>query len=116
LQYRKTDSLYGYYFSNFYEKQNIKTRDKIDYVLDIIRFIERVPVKFLKYLEGTEGLFEIRISTVFKQIRIFCFFDEGQIVVLTNCFVKKTKKTPKKELELAIKLKKEYFISKNKGV
>jgi phage-related protein len=51
-----------------------------------------------------------------KQIRIFCFFDKGQVVVLTNCFVKKTQKIPKKELELAIKLKKEYFALKKRGV
>lgn len=107
---------YGNYFPKFYEEQNIKTRDKIDYVIDIIRFVNRVPIQFLKHLEGTESLYEIRVSTTFKQIRIFCFFDEGHIVVLTNCFVKKTQKTPKRELELAIKLKREYFATKKKGV
>lgn len=107
---------YGNYFSKFYEKQNIRTRDKIDYVIDIIKYVDRVPIQFLKYLEWTESLYEIRISTTFKQIRVFCFFDKGQIVVLTNCFVKKTQKTPKRELELAIKLKKEYFSTKKKGL
>jgi phage-related protein len=106
---------FGNYFSKFYEKQNDKTRDKIDYVIDIIKFIERVPIQFLKHLEGTNSLYEIRVSTTFKQIRIFCFFDEGQVVVLTNCFIKKTQKTPKKELELATKLKKEYLRTKLKG-
>ena len=85
-------AFYGNYFSRFYEKQNNKTKDKIDYVIDIIRFVDRVPIQFLKYLKGTGSLYEIRISTTFKQIRIFCFFDEGQVVVLTNCFVKKTQK------------------------
>jgi len=103
---------YGNYFSKFYEKQDKKVKNKIDYVLDIIKFIERVPIQFLKYLEGTESLYEIRVSTTFKQIRIFCFFEENEVVVLTNCFVKKTQKTPKKELELAIKLKKEYITNK----
>ncbi len=40
--------------------------------------------------------------------RIFCFFDQGQLVVLMNGFQKKTQKTPKKEIELALKLKAEY--------
>jgi phage-related protein len=40
--------------------------------------------------------------------RIFCFFDEGQLVVLVNGFKKKTQKTPKKEIELALKLKAAY--------
>jgi len=107
---------YGNYFSKFYEKQNGKTKDKIDYAIDIIKYVDRVPIQFLKYLKGTEGLYEIRVSTTFKQIRVFCFFDKGQIVVLTNCFVKKTQKTPRRELELATKLKKEYFATKKKGV
>jgi len=106
-------TLYGRYFLNFYEKQSDKVRDKIDYVLDLIKNEERVPKKFLKYLSGTDGLYEIKVSTVFSNIRIFCFFDEGKLVVLTNCFVKKTQKTPKKQLDLAIKLKKEYFTKKN---
>jgi len=108
-------TLFRKYFSNFYKGQNIKTRDKIDYVIEIVKYVERVPVKFLKHLEGTDGLFEIRVSTTYKEIRIFCFFDKGELVVLTNCFVKKTQKTPKRELELAIKLKKEYYEIKKKG-
>ena len=61
-------TFYGNYFSKFYEKQNIKTRDKIDYVIDIIKYIDRVPIRFLKYIEGTESLYEIRILTTFNQI------------------------------------------------
>jgi len=105
---------YSNYFFKFYEKQDKKVRNKIDYVIDLIKFIDRVPIRFIKFLEGTDSLYEIKVSTTFKQIRIFCFFDEKELVVLTNCFVKKTQKTPKKELYLAIKLKKEYF--KNKRV
>ena len=107
-------TFYGNYFPVFYAKQNKKAQNKIDYVIDIIRCVERVPVRFLKHLEGTEGLYEIRISTTLKQFRVFSFFDKGHVVVLSNCFVKKTQKTPKKELELAIKLKKEYFAVKKK--
>ena len=44
--------------------------------------------------------------------RIFCFFDAGHLVVLLNEFQKKSQKTPKQELELAKKLKKQYFIDK----
>jgi phage-related protein len=96
--------LYGNYFFEFYEKQADRVKDKIDYVLDLIRSEERVPKKFLNFLIGTDGLYEIKITTVFSDIRIFCFFDEGRLVVLTNCFVKKSQKTLKKEL--AIKFKK----------
>ena len=107
-------SIYGNYFSEFYVKQTDKVKDKIDYVVDLIKNEERVPKKFLKFLTDTDGLYEIKVSTAFKNIRIFCFFDDGRLIVLTNCFVKKTQKTPKKELRLAIKLKNEYFKNKLK--
>ncbi|MFY7889342.1 MAG: type II toxin-antitoxin system RelE/ParE family toxin [Spirosomataceae bacterium] len=40
--------------------------------------------------------------------RIFCFFDDGKLVVLANGFHKKTQKTPKSEIEKALKIKHEY--------
>jgi phage-related protein len=40
--------------------------------------------------------------------RIFCFFDEGKIVVIMNGFQKKSQKTPKGEIERALKIKNEY--------
>lgn len=104
---------YGDYFDVFYQEQDQKSRDKIDFVLDLIKHEKQVPKKFLKHMEGTDNLYEIRVSTTFKEIRIFSFFDQGYLVILANCIVKKTQKTPKTALELAIKLKKEYF--KNKG-
>ena len=105
---------YGSYFLNFYSKQDAKTKQKIDFVLDLIRNIERVPIKFLKYLEGSDGIYEVKVRTSTKSIRIFCFFDSGSLVILINSFVKKTAKTPKKELKEATKLKEEYFVEKLK--
>jgi phage-related protein len=103
---------YGDYFLDFYYKQEDKTKLKIDFVLDLIRNVEKVPVKFLKHLEGTDGLYEIKIITSLKSIRIFCCFDEGNLIVLLNCIIKKTNKTPKRELEKALKLKEEYLLIK----
>lgn len=71
-----------------------------------------MPEKFLKHLEGSEGLFEIRVEYQSNIYRIFCCFDEGKLVVLFNGFQKKTQKTPKNELEKAEKLMNEYFQSK----
>jgi phage-related protein len=45
---------------------------------------------------------------------VFSFFDEGKMIILVNGFQKKTQKTPKNEIELAEKLKKEYFDEKDK--
>ena len=65
-------------------------------------------------MAGTEGLYEIRIEFESNIYRIFCCFDKGHLVVLFNGFQKKTQKTPKKEIELVLKLKEEYFNSKIK--
>ncbi|MBN1407167.1 MAG: type II toxin-antitoxin system RelE/ParE family toxin [Calditrichaceae bacterium] len=77
---------------------------------------ERIPKKFFDQLTGYDGLFEIRIEFESNIFRIFCCFDEGNLVVLFNGFQKKTRKTPKNEIEKALKIKQEYFDYKNKGV
>ena len=103
---------YKNYFVDFYESQETKVQEKIEYVLDLVRFERQVPKKFFKALENTDGIYEVRVITTFKSIRIFCFFDDGNLVVLANCLVKKTKKTPKKDIKLAERLKKEYLRNK----
>ena len=54
------------------------------------------------------GLLELRIKFSNDISRIFYFFVVGEHIILTNGFVKKTRKTPKSELELARKYKAEY--------
>ena len=67
-------------------------------------------------MENTDGLYEIRVEYGSNIYRIFCCFDEGRIVVLFNAFQKKTQKTPQKEIEKALRLKREYFeLKKNSG-
>jgi len=103
------------HFIEFYQKQNIKVKGKIQYVFELLRQVERVPKKFLKHLSGTNGLYEIRIEYQSNIYRIFCYFDKGELVVLFNGFQKKTQKTPKKEIEKAVKLMEQYFELINKG-
>ncbi len=100
---------YGNYFQDFYIEQNDKVREKIGFVFRVIKTVDKIPEKFFKHLKGTDGLFEIRVEVSYDIFRIFCCFDKGNIVVLFNAFQKKTQKTPKQEIELAEKLKKEYL-------
>jgi len=71
-----------------------------------------VPKKYFTHMEDLEGLFEIRVEVGSNIFRVFSFFDEGNLVILLNGFQKKSQKTPKNEIELAEKLKKEYFNEK----
>ena len=70
--------------------------------------MQRVPETYLKHIENTDGLFEVRVQLGSDIFRIICFFDQGRLVVLANGFQKKTQKTPKKEIEKALKIKEEY--------
>jgi phage-related protein len=106
---------YKNHFVDFYKSQEFKVQEKIEYVFDLIRFEKQVPKKFFKRLENTDGIYEIRVITAFKSIRVLCFFDKGELIVLTNCFIKKTQKTPKQEIKMAEKLKVEYLNEKYGG-
>lgn len=104
----RTITLYKNYFSDFYHKQRQKVKDKILWTFRLIETIQFVPTDYLEHMEGTDGLYEIRVKLGSDIFRIFCFFDEGKIIVLANGFQKKTQKTPKAEIEKALKIKKEY--------
>lgn len=104
----RTITLYKNYFSNFYHKQRQKVKDKILWTFKVIETIQQVPTDYLEHMEGTDGLYEIRVKLGSDIFRIFCFFDEGKFIVLANGFQKKTQKVPRSEIEKALKIKREY--------
>ena len=104
----RTAIFYKDYFENFFVKQSTKVKAKTIWTIELIEEIERVPETYLKHIESTEGLYEIRIKFSRDIFRIFCFLDHGKLIVLANGFQKKTQKTPKKEIEKALKIKEEY--------
>ena len=103
---------YGEKILGFYRSQEEKIRVKMEFVLDLIRNEPRIPLKFFKKLVNSEDIYDFRVLTSQKSIRLLCFIDDGNLVVLTNAFVKKTQKTPKKEIKLAEKLKRQYLNEK----
>ena len=100
------------YFWDFYNRQTDKVQLKIDWTIDLIRTTPVVPKKFFKKLKNADDLWEIRINADNGIYRIFCFFDEDNLIILTSGFQKKTQKIPLKEIKKAIKIKKEYYGSK----
>lgn len=108
----RTIIFYKDYFQDFFVKQRVKVRDKIIWTLELIEDIQKIPETYLKHMENTDGLFEIRVQQGSDIFRIFCFFDQGQLVILMNGFQKKTQKIPKKEIIKALKIKEEYENSK----
>lgn len=106
---------YKHYFEQFLRKQPIKVQNKIFKIIEIIETYERVPKTYLKAVAGTAGLFEARIKLGSNIWRVFCFFDKGKLVILLNGFIKKTKKTPPKEIDKAKRLMNQYYEDKRKN-
>lgn len=102
--------VYKDYFLTFYRSLDAGAQKKIDYVLDVQKMQDRVSEKFVKFIR--DGLYEIRASHKGNIYRAFFIFDDGNIVMLFNGFQKKSQKTPSKEIEKALELKKEYYASK----
>ena len=105
---------YKHYFLEFFNKQTVEVQKKFNWTFQIIATTERIPKKYFQFMEGAVGLYEIRVEVGSNIFRAFAFFDEGHLIIIANAFQKKSQKTPKNELELAKRLKKEYFNEKEK--
>lgn len=103
---------YKTYFEDFLDEQLPKVQRKILQILRLLEEVEMIPESYLKHISGTAGLYEVRIVFGSDIYRVFCFFDEGKMVVLLGGFRKKTSRTPIKEIEKAIRLMKEYYEEK----
>jgi len=100
------------YFREFYKQQTWKVQKKILWTLQIVETFDRIPEIYFKYLENTEGLYEIRVQVGSNIFRIFCFFDSNNLVIVGNGFQKKSQKTPSNEIERAERIKNEYYEEK----
>lgn len=110
--YKRDLVVFKKFFWDFYGNLNHRAQKKIEWTLGLVRDLEVIPSKYFKSIAGTQGLFEIRVQYGNDAYRIFCFLNESRCVVLLNGFKKKTNRTPKREIEKAVKLKADYFNEK----
>lgn len=83
---------YKGYFWDFYNSLESNVKEKVDYVLQIVISVQRIPIKFFRHLE--DGIYEIRVEMSGNIFRIFSFFDDNKLVILLHGFQKKSQKTP----------------------
>ena len=102
---------YRHYFLDFFNELTEDVQKKFNWTFELIATIDRIPKKYFQYME--DGIYEIRVEVGSNIFRAFSFFDEGKIIVVANAFQKKTQKAPRNEIELAKKIKKEYFNEKD---
>jgi phage-related protein len=105
---------YKDYYLDFFNSLKPEVRKKFNWTLQLISTIERVPKKYFDHITNSTGIYEIRVEVGSDIYRVFSFFDKGNVIILANGFQKKSQKTPKGEIELAEKLKKEYLDEKGK--
>ena len=101
---------YGGYFERFILGLTEKEQKKVKYGLLLLKSQDKVSTRFVKYIR--DGIYELRTLYNGKIFRVFFIFDDGNIVVLFNGFQKKTQRTPECEIELAIKIKDNYYADK----
>lgn len=97
---------------SFWTNSEKKVIEKFVWTFDLVETIQFPSEQYLKKLEGTDGLYEIRVISDGDIFRVFCCFDEGKLVVLMNGFQKKTQGTPQREIEKALRIKDEYYAEK----
>ena len=98
---------YGGYFESFMERLTPEQRKKVNYGILLLKTLDRLPSKFVKYVDG--GLYELRTEFEGNIFRTFFIFDGNSVVVLFNGFQKKTQKTPRSEIEKAKRIKEAYY-------
>ena len=99
---------------DFLDSLSGKAAQKVTWVLKLIEDLDIVPSSYFKKLTGTEEIWECRIKFGSNAYRIFCFFAENSVVVLTHGFTKKSQKTPKTEIERAEAYKKDFLERRKK--
>lgn len=93
-EYRRI-TFFKNYFQDFFDKQSKKVKAKIVWTFDWVEDLQRVPETYLKHLENTDGLYEIRVQLGSDIFRIFCFFDRGAISRIGKRFSKENTENTK---------------------
>ena len=96
----------------FLDSFDSKQSQKVTWVLQLVEEIERVPKQYLKKLEATDDVWEVRIQSGNNAYRLLGFWDTGKFIILCHAFAKKTQATPLKEIKMAENRKKDYFARK----
>ena len=98
----------------FLDSLSGKAAQKVTWVLKLLEDMEAVPSTYFKKLVNTDEIWECRAQHGSNAYRIFCFFSDRSIVVLTHGFMKKSQKTHKREIERAESYRKDYIKRRKK--
>jgi phage-related protein len=100
---------------DFLDSLSGKVAQKVTWVLSLLEDLDIIPSSYFKKLVGSEEIWECRIQFGSNAYRIFCFFVDNSVVVLTHGFVKKSQKTPKSEIEKAEAYRRDFLRRRTKN-
>ncbi len=98
---------YRHYYIEFMKGLSEPEQNKIKRALLLFETEDRIPYHYISFIR--DGLYEFRVNYSNKEFRLFFIYDGDTIVVLFNCYVKKSQKAPRREIEKALRLKEEYY-------
>ena len=98
---------YKHYYTEFMAKLSVPEQTKIRRALSLFEVEDKMPSHYIKFIR--DGIYEFRVNFGNNEFRLLFIYDGDTIVVLFNCFKKKTQKTPENEIRKAIRLKNEYY-------
>lgn len=93
----------------FLDPLSAKHAKRVAWVLQLFEDLAIVPIRYFKKLEGTDDTWEVRIDSGSDTFRLLGFLDRGNLVILTNGFAKKTKRTPQTEIALEESRKRDWL-------
>ena len=91
-EYKRYMVAYKDYFKDFKKTLSLRTLKKMYQIFLYIMTLNVVPITYLRSIAGVAGLYEIRVEDDGNIYRIFCCFDDGNLVILFNGFHKKLKR------------------------
>lgn len=89
---------------DFIDNYDRGTRAKVFTVIDYLKdYGFHLETKYLRRMTGTKALWELRIAYASNQYRIFLAKIGEKDIILLHAIIKKTQKTPRKEIDIAEK-------------
>jgi len=87
-------------------KERAKIFETINYFLELKNHNLPIKESLSKHLE--DGIFELRTSISDKIARTLYFYQRSAKIIITHGFIKKSQKTPRREIERAKDLRNKY--------
>lgn len=99
----------------FLREQSHRNSNQLDRLTALLEYTARHGVRWIdtkfKRVEGTDGILEFKVF----QLRLFCFWDGGDLIVCTSGCVKKKDRADPAVIETALSWRRAYFNAKNQN-